>query len=62
MDKFNARFIYPVIVDGTAPNDLTSKEFSRFNYTLAPGGEATPEFIQLLKERVRERRLKAASQ
>ncbi|MGA7215250.1 MAG: toll/interleukin-1 receptor domain-containing protein [Terrimicrobiaceae bacterium] len=62
MDKFNARFIYPVIVDGTAPNDLTSKEFSGFNYTLAPGGEATPEFIQLLKERVRERRLKAASQ
>lgn len=61
MDKANARFIHPVIVDGTLPYDLTSKEFSAFQYTQAPAGEPTDEFITLLKERVRERRLKAAT-
>jgi len=59
MDKVNARFIHPVVVDGTSPYDLKSREFKDFQYTAAPGGEPTPEFINLIKERVRERRLKA---
>jgi hypothetical protein len=60
MDKANARFIHPIIVDDTAPNDITFREFSGFHYARAPGGEPSDEFIRLLKERVRERRLSAA--
>ena len=61
MDKLNVRFIHPVIVDGTLPGDLASKEFNGIQCAQAPGGEPPPEFITKLKECVRERRLKAVA-
>jgi TIR domain len=62
MDKATARFIHPVIVDGTAEGAVTFSGFREFHYARASGGQPQEDFIKSLTAIVRERRVKAASQ
>jgi hypothetical protein len=62
MDKATARFIHPVIVDGTAEGAVTVSGFREFHYARASGGQPQEDFIKSLTAIVRERRVKAASQ
>ncbi|MGI8955651.1 MAG: toll/interleukin-1 receptor domain-containing protein [Chthoniobacterales bacterium] len=62
MDRANARFIHPVIIDDTAEGAVTFGGFREFHYARAAGGEPQSDLIKTLTAIVRERRLKAASQ
>ena len=43
----NRAFLVPVVIDGAATADATVPErFSEVQWTLLPGGEATPEFVK----------------
>ncbi|PZR73302.1 MAG: hypothetical protein DLM73_11080 [Chthoniobacterales bacterium] len=62
MDRTTARLIHPVIVDDTAENAVTFSGFREFHYTRAAGGQPQADFVKIITDIVRERRLKAASQ
>lgn len=62
MDRATARLIHPVIIDDTPESAVSFSGFREFHYTRAEAGEAKPEFIKILTDIVRERRLKAAAQ
>jgi hypothetical protein len=62
MDRATARLIHPVIVDETAESAVSFSGFRDFHYTRALGGEPNADFIKILTDIVRERRLKAAAQ
>ena len=62
MDRTTARLIHPVIVDDTAEGAISFSGFREFHYTRAEGGEPKAEFVKILTDIVRERRLRAASQ
>jgi TIR domain len=62
MDRSTARLVHPVIVDNTAEGAVTFTGFREFHYARAAGGQPQKDFVEKLKDIVRERRLKAASQ
>jgi hypothetical protein len=61
MDRATARLIHPVIVDDTVEGAVTFSGFREFHYTRAAGGEPQADFVKILTDIVRDRRLKAAS-